>query len=179
MKKNVFFIGILLTSFLVTGCHSVYKTLRIEPFDFYGTDIKYIRVTPELTIKYLNTSQTLIRIEDPPEYARLAVDLGSGMGYHGYTNKTLLPAWDALFDRFLAWQSSPGDIEVVSDAVKTKEYSGYLNKDVEFVNIEGVKYLLFVTHYLLTPDNIIAYDEENVRKMKTLYRSLNYSLVKK
>lgn len=117
--------------------------------------------------------------EDPTEYARLAVDLGSGMGYHGYTNKTLLPAWDALFDRFLAWQSSPGDIEVVSDAVKTKEYSGYLNKDVEFVNIEGVKYLLFVTHYLLTPDNIIAYDEENVRKMKTLYRSLNYSLVKK
>lgn len=153
--------------------------MRIEPFDFYGTDIKYIRVTPELTIKYRNTSQTLIRIEDPPEYARLAVDLGSGMGYHGYTNKTLLPAWDALFDRFLAWQSSPGDIEVVSDAVKTKEYSGYLNKDVEFVNIEGVKYLLFVTHYLLTPDNIIAYDEENVRKMKTLYRSLNYSLVKK
>ncbi|MCY1698778.1 hypothetical protein OVA10_12045 [Lelliottia sp. SL45] len=179
MKKAAFFIGILFISFLMAGCHSVYKTLRIEPFDFYRTDMEYIRVTPDLTIKYPAPGHALIRIEDPPEYARLAVDLGSNMGYHGYTDKTLLPAWDALFDRFLVWQSSPGDVEVVSAVVKTKEYSGYIDKDVEFVNIKGVKYLVFVSHYWLTPDVLIAYDEENVRKMKVLYRNLNSSLIEK
>ena len=179
MKKIAFLTGMLVISILVTGCHSVYKSLRIEPFDFYRTDLQYVSVTKDRTIKYPNRGQTLIRVEDPPEYARLAVDLGSGMGYHGYTNKTLLPAWDALFDRFLAWHSSPGDVDVVSDAVKTKEYSGYLSKDVEFVNIQGVKYLVFITHQLLTPDVLMAYDEENVRKMKTLYQNLNARLIDK
>ena len=100
------------------------------------------------------------------------------MGYHGYTNKALLPAWDALFDRFLAWQSSPGDVETVSYAVETKKYGGYLRKDVKFVNVEGIKYLVFITYQSLSTDDLMAYDEENVRKMKLLYRSLGSALIK-
>ena len=179
MKKTVYFIGVLFASVLLTGCHSVYKSLRIEPFDFYRTDLNYINLTPDFSIKYPTQNQTLIRIEDPPEYARLAADLGSGMGYHGYTNKAMLPAWNILFDRFLAWKPSTGSIETVSDAVETKKYSGYLSKEVKFVNVGGVKYLVFITHYLLTPDILMAYDEENVIKMKHLYQSLNATLIDK
>ena len=180
MKKSIFFIiGIILASFLLTSCHSVYKSLRIEPFDFYSTNISYIDLTPELAVKYPNQHNTLIRIEDPPEYARLAADLGSGMGYHGYTNKALLPAWDDLFERFLVWQSSPGDVETVSDAVETKKYGGYLSKDVRFVNVEGKKYFVFIIYHSLSPDVLMAYDEENIRKMKALYKSLSATLMEK
>lgn len=180
MKENHFSIaGIFLVSTLLTGCHSVYKSLRIEPFDFYNTDLEYVDLTPEWTIKYPNHHRTLIRIEDPPEYARLAADLGGGMGYHGYTSKTLLPVWDALFDRFLAWQSSPGDVETVSDVVETKKYGGYLNKDVKFVNVEGKKYLVFITYHSLSSDDLMAYDEKNVRKMKALYKNLSTTLIEK
>ena len=180
MKKNSFvIIGVFLTSILLTGCHSVYKSLRIEPFDFYSTDLEYVDLTPELTLKYNNHYNTLIRIEDPPEYARLAADLGGGMGYHGYTSKALLPAWDNLFERFLVWQSSPGDVETVSDVVETKKYGGYLSKDVKFVNVEGTKYLVFITYHSLSPDDLMAYDEENVRKMKALYKSLGTTLIDK
>lgn len=101
------------------------------------------------------------------------------MGYHGYTSKTLLPVWDALFDRFLAWQSSPGDVETVSDVVETKKYGGYLNKDVKFVNVEGKKYLVFITYHSLSSDDLMAYDEKNVRKMKALYKNLSTTLIEK
>ncbi|WP_155483907.1 hypothetical protein [Trabulsiella odontotermitis] len=84
-----------------------------------------------------------------------------------------------MFERFLVWQSSPGDVETVSDVVETKKYGGYLSKDVKFVNVEGTKYLVFITHHSLSPDDLMAYDEENVRKMKALYKSLGTTLIDK
>jgi len=114
-------------------------------------------------------------------YSQLAISIGSGMQYHAYTDKILLKKWNVLFEQFLQWTPENGQSRTVSDSVNTDQHTGALalRKSVRFIDIAGTKYLVFTSYQTIGEDDVVAYDEDNVRKMKNLYSELDRVLINK
>lgn len=177
MKKSaVNIVCTILLSLLLNGC------TIIENGDWYKTDLTQTPLNKDLTKKYRNSdgSQPVLYIPGSKKFAELVQDTGELYIDHAYMVKKTLIQWDNVFQRFVDWKPSPNQIIELSDPVTTATAFRPLGTShkVSFMEIRGKKYLVF-THYQLPPfsDDIYSYDEENVIKMRELFRSLNSVLV--
>ncbi|WP_219953062.1 hypothetical protein [Dickeya zeae] len=171
--RNVFIVIFIL---LLNGCSILENGKR------YRTDLTQISLNEDLTRKYPNSngSHPHLYIPGSMKFAELVQDTGDNYIDHAYTTKKMLPQWDDIFQRFIDWKPTENEVIELTDPVTTTTAFRPLgvSHKVSFMEIRGEKYLVF-THHQLPPfsNDIYAYNQKNVLKMRRLFKDLQSVLV--
>jgi len=161
--------------FALAGCTAVGKHIAPWPSTIYKTDIYGSKYNTKLHRMY--GTDMYLQLEDNKKSACLVIQGYSGAIFIGGTDKTLLPEWNSLFDEFLAWQPSPGEVVDKFLVIDKNAHVFATDPSLKFMVLDGKKQLVIMTDELIFPSDIFAFDEKQVKQLKSLYQQLNNTLI--
>lgn len=123
------------------------------------------------------STDMFLRLEDNKKSACLVTEGYAGAIFIGGTDKAVLPQWNSLFDEFLAWQPSPGEVVDKFLVIDKNAHVFATEPSLKFMMLDGKKQLVITRDDLIFPSHIFAFDEEEVKQLKFLYQQLNNILI--